>query len=150
MPRAIAALPFAAVALALAFTAPAEPDRVRVTPAGGVAGHYGTWTVTWTAGAGGLRTGGAVRVQLPDTWHAGERNSANRLQATDPLGDHYVSARVSRPGARVEVEVESESPDFLVKSSRPGLDGRLERYVFVVRATLVAGELAVGDTIDVV
>ena len=150
MLRAIAALPFVGVALVLAVTAQAEGDRVRVAPAVGVAGHYGTWTVTWTAGAGGLRTGGALRVQLPDTWHAGERNSANRLQATDPQGDHYVSARVSRPGARVAVEVESESPDFLVKSSRPGLDGRLERYVFVVRATLVAGELAPGDTIDVV
>lgn len=150
MLRAIAALSFAAVTVALAFTAPTDRDRVEVTPAVGVAGHYGTWTVTWTAGAGGLRTGGAVRVQLPDTWHAGERNSANRLQATDPQGDHYISARVSRPGAQVAVEVESESPDFLVKSSRPGLDGRLERYVFVVRATLVAGELAAGDTIDVV
>ena len=60
MLRAIAALPFVGVALVLAVTAQAEGDRVRVAPAVGVAGHYGTWTVTWTAGAGGLRTGGAL------------------------------------------------------------------------------------------
>ena len=101
MLRAMGPLLFVGVVLALAVGAPAEGDRVSVTPAAGVAGHYGTWTVTWTAGADGLRTGGTVRVQLPDTWHAGERNSANRLQATDPQGDHYVSARVSRPEATV-------------------------------------------------
>ena len=125
--RAIAALPFAVVALGLAFTVTAQRDAVRVEPAVGVAGHYGTWTVTWEAGPGGLRTGGALRVQRPATWHVGECNSANRLQATDPEGDHYACARA----ARVVAKVEPESPDFLAKSSRPGLDGRLERYVFV-------------------
>ena len=67
MLRAIAALPFVGVALVLAVTAQAEGDRVRVAPAVGIAGHYGTWTVTWTAGAGGLRTGGALRATRSST-----------------------------------------------------------------------------------
>ena len=148
--RVIVPVSFIIVVLGAACTVLAQRDAVRVDPATGIAGHYGTWTVTYQVGPAGLRPGGAVRVQLPDTWHAGERNSANRLQATDPTGDHFVSARASRSGVRVTAEVESESPDFLVKSSRPGLDGRMERYVFVVRVTLTAGELAGGDTIDVV
>ena len=68
-------------------------ETVTVSPALGVAGHYGTWTVTYTVGPGGIEPGGAIRVQLPDTWHAGERNSANRLQAADPTDDHLEMAR---------------------------------------------------------
>ena len=136
--RVIVPVSFIIVVLGAACTALAQRDAVRVDPATGIAGHYGTWTVTYQVGTAGLRPGGAVRVQLPDTWHAGERNSANRLQATDAAGDHYVSAHASRSGVRVTADVESESPDFLVKSSRPGHDGRMERYVFVVRVTLRA------------
>ncbi len=89
-------------------------------------------------------------MQLPDTWHAGLRNSANRLQASDPADDHYVSAEASRAGVELTTEVESESPNFLVKASRPGLDGRMERYVHVVRVTVAAGELEAGDEIRVI
>ena len=138
------------LALFLALPAVLQTDALRVEPTYGVAGHYGTWTVTYVVGPGGLRAGGALRVQLPDTWHAGLRNSANRLQATDPAGDHYVSAEASQTGVRLTTEVESESPAFLVKSSRPGLDGRMERYVFVVRVTVAEGELNAGDAIRVV
>ncbi len=137
------------VALFLALPAVLQSDGLRVEPTSGIAGHYGTWTVTYEVGPGGLRAGGALRVQLPDTWHAGLRNSANRLQATDPGGDHYFSAQASRAGVRLTTEVESESPQFLVKSSRPGLDGRMERYVFVVRVTVAEGELNAGDAIRV-
>ena len=138
------------LALFLALPALLQTDALRVEPTWGVAGHFGTWTVTCEIGPGGLRTGGALRVQLPDTWHAGLHNSANRLQATDPAGDHYVSAEASRRGVRLTTEVESESPNFLVKSSRPGLEGRMERYVFVVRVTVAEGELQAGDEIRVV
>ena len=138
------------LALFLALPALLQTDGLRVEPTWGIAGHFGTWTVTCEVGPGGLRAGGALRVQLPDTWHAGLRNSANRLQATDPAGDHYVSAEASRAGVRLTTEVESESPNFLVKSSRPGLDGRMERYVFVVRVTVAEGELRAGDEIRVV
>ncbi len=91
-----------------------------------------------------------MRVQLPDTWHAGEHNSANRLQASDPADDHYISASGSGTDVRIEAEVESETADFLVKSARPGLDGRAERYVFVVRADVVSGAVREGETIEVV
>ena len=138
------------LALFLALPAVVQTDDLRVEPTWGVAGHFGTWTVTYVVGPGGLRAGGALRVQLPDTWHAGLRNSANRLQATDPADDHYVSAEASRAGVRLTTEVESESPNFLVKASRPGLDGRMERYVFVVRVTVAEGDLQAGDEIHVV
>ncbi len=138
------------VSLLMVLHAVVQAESVRVEPSDGIAGHFGTWTVTYEVGGRGLRTGGALRVQLPDTWHAGERNSANRLQATDPADDHYVSARASRAGVRVVTSVESETENYLVKSFRKGLDGREERYVFVVRATIEAGELVAGDTIDVV
>ena len=138
------------VPILLLLTLAPQNDSVRVDPSFGVAGNFGTWTVTYEIGASGMRPGGCVRVQLPDTWHAGERNSANRLQATDPKADHYVSARASRPDVLLETAVESESDDYLVKSARRGLDGRMERYVFVVRVTVAKGRLAEGDTIEIV
>ena len=138
------------VTCALAVSALQPQRAVTVEPAIGIAGHYGTWAVTYTVGSRGIAPGGAVRVQLPDTWHAGERNSANRLQAADPTDDHYVAAYGSGTDARIEAEVESETSDFLVKSARRGLDGRAERYVFVVRATVMSGSLRAGETITVV
>src|SRR5687768_13875425 len=72
---------------------PIDEGNVSVSPATGVSGEYGTWTVTYQAGARGIATGGGIRVQLPDTWHSGARNSAIRLQASDPKADNYVAAR---------------------------------------------------------
>ena len=132
-------------------SAAAVPDgKVTVHPAVGVAGNFGTWTVTYRVGGSGIRQGGGIRVQLPDTWHAAPRNSAKRLQATDPQGDHYVSARVSRRGVAIKTTVEGETDTYLVKSGRPGLDGRSERYVFVVRVTVSKGTLRAGDEISVI
>ena len=141
---------FFLLVLVVATRSYAQKSAVRVEPSFGVAGNFGTWTVTYEVGAAGLQRGGGVRVQLPDSWHSGERNSANRLQATDPTADHYVSARCSRADVRVETQVESESDNYLVKSARRGLDGRMERYVFVVRVTLSEGELVEGDAIEIV
>ena len=149
MTRAVLPLGFVAL-LVLAANAVQPRETVVVEPAFGVAGHYGTWTVKYTVGPEGIGPGGSLRVQLPDTWHAGELNSANRLQASDPTDDHYVSAYGSATDVRIEAEMESEVSDFLVKSVRPGLDGRAERYVFVARATVVSGSLRAGETIEVV
>ncbi len=124
--------------------------RIEVTPTRGVAGHFGTWVLSYRVGSEGIAQGGGIRVQLPDSWHAGARNSANPLQASNPAGDHYVSAGSSRSDVRLETVVESESDRILVKSSRPGLDGRSERYVFVVRVRLLQGGLREGDTLSVV
>ena len=150
MRRAVLAATTFVAACVLAVSAVQPREAVTVSPSFGIAGHYGTWTVTYTVGTGGIAPGGALRLQLPDTWHAGERNSANRLQASDPTDDHYIAAYGSGADVRIEAEVESETSDFLVKSARPGLDGRSERYVFVVRANVVSGSLREGETISVV
>ena len=150
MRRAVLAATTFVAACVLAVSAVQPREAVTVSPSFGIAGHYGTWTITYTVGTGGIAPGGALRLQLPDTWHAGERNSANRLQASDPTDDHYIAAYGSGADVRIEAEVESETSDFLVKSARPGLDGRSERYVFVVRANVVSGSLREGETISVV
>ena len=40
---------------------------VTVSPNQSVAGEFGTWTVTYQVGRQGIRRGGGIRVQLPDT-----------------------------------------------------------------------------------
>ena len=80
----------------------------------------------------------------------GPRNSANRLQATDPADEHYVSANTARRGVDLSTIVESETNIRLVKHEKESLDGRSERYVFVVRVVVRAGQLAEGDRINVV
>lgn len=135
--------------LKLVFVPAADPGSVSVEPDTGIAGDYGTWIVTFEVGDRPFVSGGAIRVQLPDSWHAGERNSAIPLQGTDPTADHYVSASASRSDVRLQTTVEFESRDFLVKQARPSLDGRMERYVFVVRVELLEGRLETGDSIYV-
>jgi hypothetical protein len=131
-----------------------EPSggSVTVNPFEGVAGEYGTWTVTYRVGPRGIKQHGGIRVQLPDSWHAGIRNSANRLQASDPREDNYISARGSRASVRLRIWVEDEPPpgEVLVKSNRYSLDGRHERYVYVVRVWVMEGELEEGDTLSVI
>jgi hypothetical protein len=139
--------------LSISSTAGGQPltaPTAEVTPEVGTAGNFGTWTVTVTVGPDGIEEGGSVRVQLPDSWHAGGRNSANPLQASDPGADHYVSAQSPNTNVRIETIVEGESDDVLIKSDRPGLDGRNERYVFVVRATVTDGQLTEGDQLSII
>jgi len=123
---------------------------VAVRPHVGIAGDFGTWTVTYRVGSTGIAQGGGIRVELPDTWHAGDRNSANSLQATDPRRDHFVSATTSRPGVKLETIVEGESKDFLIKQARESVDGRAKRYVFVVRVRVAEGRLRSGDAVSIV
>jgi hypothetical protein len=125
---------------------------VTVNPSQGIAGEYGTWTVTYQVGKKGIRRHGGIRVQLPDSWHAGTHNSANRLQSSDPRGDNYVSARTSSSLAELRGWVEDEPPvtQTLVKTARYGLDGRFERYIYVVRVWVTEGDLREGDTLSVI
>lgn len=153
MRRAIAAFATLLALLALyarGSSSSSEERSLTVSPDFGVAGNFGTWTVTYRVGAKGIAEGGGVRVELPDSWHAGDRNSANALQATNPRGDHYVSTRASREGVKLETIVEGESDEVLVKRARQSLDGRSERYVWVVRARVGQGKLRPGDTLSVV
>ncbi len=148
----------------LALTAPAQdiPEAIMlpeawvnlgeatVTPERGVAGEYGTWTVTYTVGDGGIIAGGGIRVELPDEWHAGPRNSAVRLQTKDPKADNYITANCSNPDVAVRCIVEDERDDVLIKHAKKSLDGRNERYVFVVRVLVTEGTIKEGDTVSVV
>lgn len=127
-----------------------ENGRAEVRPDFGVAGEWGTWRVTYVVGEPGIDTDGGIRVQLPDAWHAGSRNSAIPLQASNPQGNHYVSAWCSIDETTLRTWVESESNAALVKHPKVSLDGRSERYVFVVRVQVKEGNLQAGDKITVV
>ncbi len=150
----ITMLPLLASALETDFpvmlpTVSAEGSVV-IVPNEGVAGQYGSWMLTYTAGRKGIQQGGGIRVQLPDEWHAGPRNSANRLQTKDAGANNYVTGHTSRSGVKIKTIVESEREDILIKHEKISLDGRTERYVFVVRVLIVNGQLEEGDTISVV
>lgn len=134
----------------VAYSQAPDAGMVSISPESGIAGNFGTWTVTYRVDNSGIAQGGAVRVELPDSWHAGDRNSANPLQATNPRADYFVIGRTSRRDVTLETIVEGESKDILVKSARPSLDGRSERYVFVVRVRVARGRLDAGDTVSVV
>ncbi|MGH9327481.1 MAG: hypothetical protein ACRD2B_12465 [Terriglobia bacterium] len=137
-----------------------EPDTsggsVSVNPTEGVAGEHGTWTVTYRIGRNGIREHGGIRVELPDSWHSGIRNSANLIQSSDPGEENYVRARCSRDGIKLRTWVENEphgepvSAGMLVKTPRQSLDGRLERYVYVIRIWVTEGALQEGDTLSVI
>ncbi|MBI1390994.1 MAG: DUF3604 domain-containing protein [bacterium] len=123
--------------------------QASITPDYGVAGEYGSWTLHLRLNET-LDTGGVLRAEFPDVWFSGPRNSANRLQSTDPKGDFYVSADCSNSGVEIKAEIESETDQWLVKHSKNSLDCRSERYVFVIRVTLTRGQAAAGDEIRVV
>ncbi|MGH2367524.1 MAG: hypothetical protein ACRDI2_04940, partial [Chloroflexota bacterium] len=132
-----------------------EFGRVSVTPDRGRVGEWGTWTVRFTAGEGGITAGGGIRIALPDRWNQWWRNSARRVQATEPAEPFYVSAHAGRGDVRLRCEVEEQAPfagdgtDEYVKRSRTDIAGRPSRYTWVVRVTVEAGALGVGDWIDV-
>jgi hypothetical protein len=120
----------------------------KIDRATAVAGEWGTWRVTFVAGRRGIATGGGIRVQLPDSWHVWYRNSARRVQASDPRAPHHVSASTP-PGVDADVRVESESELAFVKPGRQGLDGHWNRYTHVIRVTLRSGALVPGDEVGV-
>ncbi|HEX2513671.1 MAG TPA: DUF3604 domain-containing protein [Chloroflexota bacterium] len=137
-------------------TAPGTPGSASINPDRGRIGEWGTWTVRFVAGADGLRRGGAIQVELPERWHQWWRNSARRVQATDPAAPCFVSAGAGQPGVRVRCEVQEQAPvedagaePELLKQPRIAIDGRSRRYAWVVRATVEEGDLAPGGTIDV-
>lgn len=129
----------------------AESGRVEVRPGTGIAGNFGSWTITYTAGAAGLQEGGGIKIQFPDEWHFGERNSAIPLQSSRPEDDFYVSAKSSRENVSLETIVEGESEQtHLIKAYRQGVDHRGGRYIYVVHVRVADGQLREGDTISVI
>lgn len=124
--------------------------RIAISPDFGVAGEYGSWVVTYELGDIPIRTGGGIRVQLPEIFHAGPRNSATRIQGTAPVEPNYVSTSSTRAGVELVTEVELQSADVLVKRVKPSdMTRRAGYYVYVVRATVLKGELQRGDAISV-
>lgn len=121
-----------------------------IHPDAAVSGQYGTWVVTYTVGKEGIQTGGGIRVQMPDEWHAGPRNSANQLQTQDPVDNNYITAHTSNDEAEIRGIVEFERDNILIKHAKQSMDGRSERYVFVVRVLVESGELEEGDTVSIV
>lgn len=129
--------------------------HVGITPDRGRAGEWGTWTVRFTIGTVGMQRGGGIQVALPNRWHQWRRNASRRLQATEPEEPFFVSARAGRSAVRLRCEVQEQAPtggggnEQYVKYARTDIRGRSSRYAWVVRVTLVDGELMAGDWIEV-
>jgi hypothetical protein len=122
-----------------------------VSPSEGIVGEYGTWIVAYRVGEIGILKGGGIRVQLPEAWHAGLRNSGFRLQASDPHDAHYVSARCSNVNARLQTTVELETADVLVKTIKPSnITNRMGYYVFITRVIVFGADLRRGDIIELI
>jgi hypothetical protein len=113
------------------------------------AGAWGTWVLDVTVGQGGITTGGGLRCQLPDSWHAYMRNGAKGMQSEDEVSPNYVSAETPRPDVELSCTVEGGTTESVVKSNRVGLDGREGRYVYVTRVRVESGVLREGDAVRI-
>ncbi|MEX2374882.1 MAG: CehA/McbA family metallohydrolase [Dehalococcoidia bacterium] len=113
------------------------------------AGARVTLAVEFEVGGAGIARGGALRIQLPDSWHFGEALTAKPVHALDGSAPNYVSGTCSRSTAEVEVTVEGGTLKR-GKANREGIDGRSGRFVFVARAEVKQGRLEPGDSVQVV
>ncbi|MGH9327922.1 MAG: DUF3604 domain-containing protein [Terriglobia bacterium] len=129
---------------------PPPSGHVTVDPSEGTAGAYGTWRVTYKVGSGGLKKNGGIQVQLPNPWLAQIRVSVTRLQASDPHMDNYVGASCSREGIKLRTWIDGQAgPEVvLVKTHRRGLDGQINRYIYVTRVWVLSDDLQEGDTLS--
>jgi hypothetical protein len=125
--------------------------RVTVSPSAGIAGRYGTWRVRYTVGSVPVVVLGGIRVQLPEEWHAGIRNSAFRAQATQPREPGFIHGRSSRADVELETVVELESDASLDKTGRlSNLSGRAGYYDYVARLIVRRGRLEQSDWLELV
>jgi hypothetical protein len=99
-------------------------------------------------GPRGIRRGGGVRVQLPDSWHCNTSLTAAALHSTDPTLPNFVTARCNRRGA-IGWIVEGGSESW-TKLNRTAIDGRSGRYVYVTQVTVLDVDLVDGDWIEVI
>ncbi|HUZ47296.1 MAG TPA: DUF3604 domain-containing protein [Terriglobia bacterium] len=128
-----------------------DAGQVSVTPESGVAGEYGTWTGIYRVGERTIHTGGGLRVQLPEAWFAGPRNSPIALQATEPNHNNYVGAGCSNPAVKLETTVELQPKSVFSKDLRPSnMTNREGYYDLIVRVIVLQGELHPGDTLSVI
>ena len=136
--------------LAVRTQQPGMPESASVAPGSATVGTPGTFTVRYVAGPAGLRTGAAIRVELPKLWHGGVRNSARGIHSTHPDRAEYVAARSSNPQAGLYCEVIGGYPGLLQKDHHVGLLGVEHRYQYVTEVTVTRGSLLPGDTLAVV
>ena len=130
---------------------PATSGSLTVSPAAGVAGEWGTWTLRYEVGDEPIEELGGLRVQLPEEWHAGIRNSAFRMQASHAREPNRVAARASRADVVLQTIVELESDVSLDKTGRlSNLSGRAGYYDYVTRVIVRRGRLERGEYLDLV
>jgi Protein of unknown function (DUF3604) len=111
--------------------------RVTITPDFSVAGMAGTWTVTFTAGPGGLGTGGSIRIELPTGWSDARFSEP---QFTKPAAAHYTTIRTSSKTAKLYRHLENYLP----------LEEKRHWFRRVIYVGVQEGEIAPGETITVV
>jgi len=124
--------------------------QITLVPNQATAGELGTWKVHYQVGERPIKTGGGIRIQLPEAFHAGIRNSAFPLQATRPDFPNYVKA-YTLANADLQTTVEFETDATLVKAVKPSnLSNRMGYYVYVTRIVVLKGEIKQGETLSVV
>ena len=130
----------------------AETGTVTISPNHGRAGAWGTWVVTYSAGAQGIATGGGIAGSAAGALApmvAQPRHAACRVLI--PPRRFMSPAHTDWPGARLHYEILDASDAEYVKPLRrnvgypPG-----SRYAWTVSVTVTEGELQAGDTINVV
>ena len=130
---------------------PITSGRVTVSPSVGTVGRYGTWRIRYDVGDQPIDELGGIRIQLPEEWHAGIRNSAFRVQATRPREPGFINAACSRSDALLQTVVELESDLSLDKTGRlSNLNGRAGYYDYVSRVIVRRGRLQPGDWLELV
>ena len=130
----------------------AQLGSVTISPDTGEVGTWGTWVAAFTVGTGGIATGGGIQMSLPVRWHQWIRNSARKMQTTDPTDAFYVSARTSRSDVTLRCELADATEVEFPKMNRMNLGGwrPMSRFGWTVCVTVLEGSLEAGDTIDVV
>jgi hypothetical protein len=145
--------------LRLGVTAPPFPEigpelatsgSLSMSPEAATAGAWGTWTLRYEVGEEPIEELGGLRVQLPEVFHAGIRNSAFRTQASAPREPNFVAAHTSVRGVVLQTFIELESDAAIDKAGRwSNLSGRGGYYNYVARVIVRRGRLAAGDVLTV-
>src|SRR5687767_15315065 len=125
------------VTLVLPVRAADGEGSATVTTDSSIAGKTGTWSVTYTAAASGLPTGGSIRVEMPSGW---SDSRFSEPQFTKPESPHYTTIRTSSRSAKLYHHVENYLP----------LEKKRHWFRRVIYIGVQVGALAAGETITVV
>jgi hypothetical protein len=145
----------ALMAAGFAWVQQGSDEQIIMSPANGESGKWGIWTLTYNIGSTPMASGGNLRIQLPYVWHGYYRNSPHAMQTVDQFAPNYVSAHSTNPNVRLSWEVEggnwqNATSGLYVKNRKTAIDGRENRYAFVLRVTVEEGTLERGDVLSVI